>query len=106
MLITLSCCTAICQSVAEVWLIGVTPLEAVCHRLNYFFYLMYIYVYTYIKLMLFLKESTRPTQKMAFGINHLLLLGLISRCECQISCLSSLVHPLTFLKHISKLPIT
>ena len=33
MLITISRCTAICQSVAEVYLTGVAPLGAVSHRI-------------------------------------------------------------------------
>ena len=35
MLITLSRRTAICQSVAEVWLTGVVPLGAVIQRFNF-----------------------------------------------------------------------
>ena len=37
MLITLSRRTAICQSVAEVYLNGVAPLGAVSHRFNFLF---------------------------------------------------------------------
>ena len=43
MLITLSRRTAICQSVAEVELTGVTPLRAVSHRFNF---IIIIRIYT------------------------------------------------------------
>ena len=41
MLITLSRRAAICQSVAEVYLTGVTPMGAVSHRFNFNFDIIY-----------------------------------------------------------------
>ena len=42
MLITLSHCAAICQSVAEVQFTGVAPLGAVSHRFNFNFFELYV----------------------------------------------------------------
>ena len=43
MLVTLSRCSAICQSVAEVLLTGVVSLGAVSHRFIYLFYMLQLY---------------------------------------------------------------
>ena len=47
MLITLSRRTAICQSVAEVWLTGAAPLGAVSHRFIYIILLFLFYLVTW-----------------------------------------------------------
>ena len=48
MLITLPRRSAICQSVVEVYLTGVAPLEAVSHRFNFFngYMVQYVLIYT------------------------------------------------------------
>ena len=60
MLITLSHCTAICQSVAEVYLTGVTPLGAVSHIL--FFFLVYILLAPKFMMLLIVYPEGRSVQ--------------------------------------------